>query len=117
MRKIRAMLLVSLFALLITSGAFAEAPLPLTLKPDLTCTLCGIEKAPVVVETQKPVPLIFKEVRPAQPVREDWYFISYYYKVGTTRGPFSSRLDCEEARRLVSRSDLCFLDERRIWID
>lgn len=111
-------MLVATFVLLTTfvttSNAFAQEPLPLTLIPDLSCPLCKIEKAPVPVIVDPPV--LIKEVKPAQPMVDAWYFVEYGHNA-RVRGPFSSKEECNTVRRSADDPDRCFLQMRQRYID
>lgn len=112
MREILVTALVLSVALTATSSVSAQDLVPPNLKPDLTCTLCGIKKAPDVVETQKPI-----QLHPTSPgLVSLWYFTSYGRNAGT-RGPFSSKVDCETARQLLDDTDRCFKQMRQRYID
>lgn len=113
MRKMLVAMLFLSVTLTVASTAFASEPPPLTFKPDLSCPLCGIKRAPDVVETQKPAEL-HPIIRPG--LVSLWYFTSYGRNAGT-RGPFSSRVDCETARQLLDDTDKCFVDRRYKYID
>lgn len=113
MRKVLVATLVLFATFVTTTSAFAQDLVPYNLKPlDLTCPLCGIKRAPDVVETQKPA-----ELHPIRPgLVSLWFFVSYGRNAGT-RGPFSSRVDCETARQLLDDTDRCFVERRYRYID
>ncbi len=69
--------------------------------PDLGCRLCPPPGPP---EPKKPPEV----ANPVVKQKYVWRFVSYGPQNYGTHGPYSSKEDCDNSRKLVSNADQCF---------